>query len=312
MTDLQKQYLKMFRMIWKAMNDAYPTWENNNMIVMCMDELKNYIDEISKYKRITTPPKFQINKVARMHRKQLTHDAFVVKEALRLYYDYNNFEEEKNLFSFPVSHFVNLRNNDFYLLCREIADKANALISELAILKITQQQILNLRNNVDEYYEYLQKIEKLNETYKGATADVAVLINDCRLMLRDRLDRLMVIYGTGYEDEYRYYRNLRKIQHKGGPKNYYTVIVSGKITLAKLRTPLSGVKVIPETKGKSSISDEEGLFTVKLYKKDARALNFELDGYEPARYTFPEVIKEHKMAIGVQMKKIKELPPMGE
>jgi hypothetical protein len=293
----------MFIMVSDIMKKSYDMWKTNMKIGDCVNELDQYIERISKLLEITANPKSATTVGAKAKRARLKNDAFIIKEALRLYYDYNNMEEEMNLYSFKKSHFDRLRINDFYLLVFEISEKASALSEELEEFRISGQQISELGQEVDTYYKLIQTKEKLNETYKGATADTAALIDNCRLMLRNRLDRMMNIYSESNRTEYLWYTNVRKIHHKGGPKNYYTVIVNGKIYESKSRVPLNGASVVPETKGKSAVSDEKGKFVVKIYKKHAKLLNFALDGYEPAIYVFPDEVKEHKMTVSITMKK---------
>ena len=121
-------------------------------------------------------------------------------------------------------------------------------------------------------------------------------------MLRNRMDSIMGTYEDSQHEMYSIYRRSRKIIRTGGRRNYYSVIISGKITDSATKLPLAGVGITPETKGKPAVSDENGAYTVKMYKKDAKALNFSLEGYEPLRYGLPENVKEHKKKVDIKMK----------
>jgi len=237
-------------------------------------------------------------------RSNLTDKAFIIKEALSLYYNLNGMADEINLYSYKKSYLTRLRVSDFYVAVADISQKASALSAALLGIGVTQQQINELATDVDKYYNKIISREKLKENSKGVTASIPEIMRDCRLMLKLRFDRCMNMYANTQSAMVSNYFDCRRLVRSGGRRNYYSVIFSGLVKDKTSGDALQGVAITPETKGKPTVSDEQGKFTLKIYKKDAKALNFALDGYEPLKYMLPEKrIKEHKMQLVVEMQK---------
>jgi hypothetical protein len=301
---LQVIYVEMFESVAATMKEKMVIWQGEQKIVDCVDALAQYIHDIHKCSMEQLGNRPLIGAIAKNFREEMSAEANTIKIALSLYYGFNGMIEEQRMFSFPKSRFDTIRKNDFYLLTKDIADRANALTVELGGLHITPQMIASLTQNVNKYFLFLEQKEKCVELRRSATTGAKKLVNDCRLMLRNRLDLLMKAFYSGNHDFLMRYQISRKLIHKGGRRNYYTVIVSGKINDVKSRALLRGVQITPATKGKSAASDDKGRFSIKLYKKNAKTLAFTFEGYDDLIYSFPPIIKEHKMTLDVTMKKM--------
>ena len=181
MTRLQNAYMSMFHLIEISMNKYQLIWQNNSLVVDCMNELHQYREDLMSQAVAQGYGLKGITEDFRSIRLSLIDNGFIIKEALNIYYTMNAMTDEMKLYSFKKSYLVRLRTNDFYVVVADISQKASALAASLISLGVTQQQIDGLANDVNSYYDKIINREKLKEHRKGVTAGIPEIISDCRL-----------------------------------------------------------------------------------------------------------------------------------
>lgn len=306
MTRLQGEYLEMFVVVKSTLMKFQAVWQTNSIVSTNVASLQAFIDDINainpkradKKHRGGTRPTHTANDL----RGKLTSVGFRVKEALKIYYGINGMDNDERLFTYAKSKLVRMTKSDFYVAISGIIDRGTPLQAQLAPLGVTPQIIASLTQDAGKYYDLIFVKSTEAELQKGLTVTLADKINQCRLLLRNKMDSIIGTYEFSQPEMWSTYRILRRIWHVGGKRHYYSVIISGKVSDSATKSPLTAVSITPETKGKPAVSDDEGKFTVKMYKKDAKALLLKLDGYEDLRYELPAEVKEHKMRVDVKMK----------
>jgi len=299
---MQSVYSEMFETLEFGMKKYQSIWQNNSIMLGCMNDLHQYIADLNTLALAQNKPLQGVTLDFNALRSKITDNAFIIKEGLSIYYNLHAMMDEIQLYSFKKSHLVRLRKNDFYVTVTDISQKATPLSAALIGFGISQQQIDDLSTDLAKYYNKIIRREKMNQSNKTVTASIRETIRNCRLMLKNRMDTIMNSNEVAFPEMVQSYFMCRRLQHKGGKRNYYSVIFSGLVSDKSTNNPLPNVVVTPETKGKPTVTDQQGKFTLKIYKKNAKALNFTLDGYEPVKLLLPEKrIKEHKKKVDVEM-----------
>jgi len=309
MTDLQRFYFTMFKAVEAGLTKYQLVWQNNSIVSANVTLLRAYIQDINainlKRMYVTTG----ITKTANDLRTTLNSEVFRMKEALKIYYGINNLSDDERMFTYAKSKLVRMTKNDFYVAMMGIIDRATPLQAQLAPMGITPQKLTTLTQDAAKYYQLIFFKNDTFEQKKGYTATLAKKINDCRLMLRNKMDSIMGTFEMNEPEMCWWYKNSRRIIRTGGKRNYYTVIISGKITDSATKLPLAGVNITCETKGKPAVSDDMGKYTVKMYKKKAKAIVLKLEGYDDLRFALPAELKEHKMKVDLKMKPLSAIAP---
>ena len=113
-------------------------------------------------------------------------------------------------------------------------------------------------------------------------------VNETRLMLRNELDGLMLMYDSKEDQSFvGLYKNCRKKILRTGKHKHYTVLVKGRVMDAEAKSFLSEVTIEAGVKKKKVITDVEGYYKVRIYIKDASIITFTIDGYESLMLDIP-------------------------
>ena len=123
-------------------------------------------------------------------------------------------------------------------------------------------------------------------------------VNETRLMLRNELDGLMLMYDSKEDQSFvGLYKNCRKRILKTGKHKHYTVLVKGRVMDAEAKSFLNEVTIEAGFKKKKVITDAEGSYKVKIYKKDADTITFAKEGYESQTLNIPKPNKNHEASV---------------
>ncbi len=217
MKQIDTSYYKMFKLLSVIMKDNILIWQQNQLIVSCVNQLDANIKIISDASQELMNKPSYITLVKKRLRKSLNKLAFVIKEGLRLYYSINDMGEDMAMFSFPISRFKLMKDGDFYMEATHIVERAEALSNELIPIGVTPMKTAKLKENLQEFYNLPPQRDFLIKKRAKLVKLIPEKVNETRLMLRNELDGLMLMYDSKEDHSFvGLYKDCRKRVLKTG------------------------------------------------------------------------------------------------
>ncbi len=305
MRQIDLSYYSMFRMVNDLMKRNKLIWKDNQLIVDCVDELDTNIKLISKASLGLQNKPSKVTFEKKEIRLTSNKQAFVIKEGLRLYYTMNDMNEEKLMFTFPISRFTKMTDGNFYMEASHIVERAETLSSQLIPIGVTPIKTADLKANLLKFYNKPPEREFTAKTHAALVKLIPAKVKETRLMLRDVLDALLLMYDDDTNHFFvSLYKRTRHRDAKPGRHKYYTVLVKGNVKDVETKLALSDVAVEVGVKKKKVISGEDGFYKVRIYTKDADTITFTKEGYETLTVNIPKKQVKHEVVVNVGMKKV--------
>lgn len=274
MTDLQDINYNMLVDTYKTMLKYKTVWIDNQNIVVCVDKLGASIKLLKTYNSKKRKGTKDMTLTKTELRVVLTKEAFVIKQALVIYYQINNLTEEMELLSFSKSAMGRLTSDSLYLMCINILNQAIMFADMLVPIGISQAKIDKLATDIEEFGILKPQLELAKKKRSTLIKLIDTKIKESLFMLRKMLDISVSVYEEINAEFVASYKASRhKIQKPGKHKTYLVTII-GMVTDSITKQPLEGIMLIVGKKLKPCTTDIKGIYKIKLYKKDADFLKF--------------------------------------
>jgi hypothetical protein len=199
-----------------------------------------------------------------------------------------------------------MTDDSFYVEIKQISERADLLKTELLPFGITVEQLSELSSDLQEFFTIKPEREKLINNRAEHIKLIPEIVNENRLILRNIIDPLMLIYKEKQQSFYNEYKNARVRDKRPGRKNRYTIWVKGQLTDAITLLPLEDVTVVAGQKQKQTFTDKQGNYQIKIYKKDADTIHFSKEAYESLILAIPKEYEKNEVNLKVEMKKIEQ------
>jgi len=304
MNDLEEIYFKMFVSVEGTLLKFKLIWQGNQNITECYDSLVLTNKKLKKFSVSKLDNPKGLTKGKRVLRDTLTQEAFAIKQALVLYYQTVGMTEEIELIDLTLSDFKHLKEDVFINTVADISEQAVTLAVFLFPYGITQAMIDKLAADVVSFRKLIKQlklaIKKLSSLLKFTTTE----INNCRLMLRNRLDIAISIIKENNKDFVKNYFLARRRLKKPGKHRTYKVTISGKVIDSITKEALMNVKVDAGAKNILTTTDIKGCYEIKIFKKDANEIRFSLlEKYKEISAAIPKKFSKNKVEINVELAK---------
>ena len=302
MREYDDVYFRMFRVVRETMKDNKLIWESNPIITDCYNLLDSNIKLLENANGILLkrPTGITINK--KELRKELNLLAFLIKEALRLYYRINGMEEDMLLLTYPITKINKMLDDTFLVEAGSISKLSIELTSEITPFGITQIMIDKLKDGLVTISTLSPQRDKIWKKYATTVKQIPIIIKETRLMFKNILDPLISIYQFNSPEFYAKYILSRKRILKPGKHKHYTVTIVGKLLQTETSVVINDVIVVAGKKKKTTKSNTKGNYKIKIYKKDADTITFSHDDYETLILDIPTKIIKNQITLNVFLK----------
>jgi len=305
MKQIDTSYYKMFKLLSIIMNNNILIWQQNLLIVSCINQLNTNIKIISDASQELMNKPSYVTITKKDIRADSNKLAFIIKEGLRLYYSINDMSEDMAMFSFPISRFKLMKDGDFYMEATHIVERAETLSNELIPIGVTPVKTAKLKENLQEFYNLPPQRDYLIKKRAKLVKLIPEKVKETRLMLRNELDGLILMYDSKEDHSFvGLYKDCRKRILKTGKHKHYTVLVKGRAIDAETKAFLNEVTIEAGAKKKKIFTDAEGLYKVKIYKKDADTIIFTKEGYERLTLKIPKPNKNHEASVNASLSRL--------
>jgi len=307
MTDLQDINYNMLVDTYKTMLKYKAIWIDNQNIVVCVDKLgatikllKTYNSQKRKGTKDMTLTKTELRGI-------LTKEAFVIKQALVIYYQINNLTEEMELLSFSKSAMGRLTSDSFYLTCINIQKQAIMFADMLAPIGISQAKIDQLSTDIEAFGKLQPLLELAKKKRSTLIKLIDTKIKESLLMLRKMLDISVSVYEEMNAEFIASYKSSRHKVKKPGKHKTYQVTITGMVIDNITKQPLVGILLLAGKKLKTTTTDIKGIYEIKLYKKDADLIKFNgSELYFQKSIAIPEKSVKNVVTLNLELEEIKK------
>lgn len=301
MRKIDLTYYIMFELVNKIIQSNKVIWQSNPIITYHANQLATNINIISDARQITLNKPSNLTLEKKLLRTQLNQSVFLIKEALRLYYGLNNKTEEMQLLSYPISKLSRMTDSGFYFEASQLSFKAEAFTTEIAAIGITAAKIAKMKDDLQKFYQQIPKREYAEKNHAAMVKLIPEKINETRLMLRNVLDSLIMMYNDEHPEFVNSYKNFRQRNERPGRKKHYSVLIQGNVKDLANLIPLENVSIEAGEKQKQTKTDKNGNYKIRIYKKDANFIKFSIEGYDSITVEIPKEYEKHEVEINCEL-----------
>ena len=140
---------------------------------------------------------------------------------------------------FPVSRLMRLRDELTAPNCQNIHDKGTANLAALADYGITAQMLADLQDLIDRYSADTPKPRSAISSRKTTTANLAALFDQTDRILKERMDKIVVLFRSSQPVFVETYENARRIIDPATT----TTQLKGKVTDKSDSSPVKNATV---------------------------------------------------------------------
>ena len=302
MKKFELSYYRMFCLVELVLKQYKNIWETNQIISSYVNLLVNNISIISD-----SDPEFEGSAVVltaakKRTRSALEETAFMFKEYLRMHYTINHKDEEARLLDYPKSKLSRMTDDSFYYAIKHIGEHALQRKQEISVFGIETDKIQKFVVELEDWFKIKPNREKIAKSRSNHIKMISNKTKETNQLLKKILDPLMLIYKDTAPEFYKSYKVNRERKEIEGRKNRYTVWITGNVSNAGTKLPVSGVSIVAGKKQKQCLSDEKGFFCIKIYKKDADIIRFTKENYITQESAIPKKIIKNEIKIKAAMK----------
>ena len=302
MKKFELSYYRMFCLVELVLKQYKNIWETNQIISSYVNLLVNNISIISD-----SDPEFEGSAVVltaakKRTRSALEETAFMFKEYLRMHYTINHKDEEARLLDYPKSKLSRMTDDSFYYAIKHIGEHALQRKQEISVFGIETEKIINFGVELEDWFKIKPNREKIAKSRSNHIKMISNKTKETNQLLKKILDPLLMIYKDTAPEFYKSYKINRERKEIEGRKNRYTVWITGIVSEAGTKLPVSEVSIVAGKKQKQCLSDEKGFFSIKIYKKDADIIRFSKENYITQESAIPKKIVKNQIKIKAAMK----------
>lgn len=217
--------LSMYLAVQKVCDENSGIWSSITACATAVAELQSKVSEIVTVRQVqeSSPTGITLDKAAK--REAMVNAALFVKGAVQAYAtDTNNNE----LYESVQYNFTEL-SKKADTLCRDrallIYNKANGVIASLATYGVSPAMLTNLQTAITDFASIMATPRTARSSIKAATTALTALFAEADLIVKRKIDKLMVQFKATNESFYNTYLNARQIIDLGkGSKTIEVVL----------------------------------------------------------------------------------------
>ena len=301
MTDTQENKLNMFETVMTVLDNNSTVWNSIPPIV----EIKTKVDtNIYKIRELRQKQEkdftgITVNK-AEVQEKLIAATLKLIG-GLMAYSTVNNDHRLRNSINYTKSDLFLSRDNILYDKALLVYNIAQPLAAELSVYLIIEEDILAVDTLLKKYEQAIPEKRAATSETKAATEALKQTFRATSLLLKDKLDNLMLIFQAVNPDFYNAYTNSRIIIDLGRRHTGNKTIISGLIEKADTEIPINGAYVWIMEKGISFTTGPDGRFNLNIGEAGTFTLKAEKQGYKTHTEDPIAIEKGDEVIIDVEM-----------
>ena len=202
----------------------------------------------------------------------------------------------KESMRFTLSGLQKAKDDDLISNCRNIYEAANTNVVALADYGITPLMLTDFKNAVDDFEGLVPQPRTKRSERKTDTANLNAAVSEVKKFLKNRMDKLVVVFNDGNTEFVQNYDNARIVVD---PKTDHTKI--GAFVTDKDGNPIAGAEVKLVELGISGVTNKKGFLKIVAIKHGTYTVQCKADGYNDVELTEVVVKQGQNTKVEIEM-----------
>ncbi len=271
----QNAKLKMYRATEKHCDDNTEITKNMPAFVAAVNKFKAIISEITATTQKTSSVLKGITTDKNAARVSLATKASAAGGMIFAFASVSANNTLKQEVNFSVSKLLNSGEESFISRCQNIHDKGFENIAVLPDYGITNQTLSDLQSEIDEYIAKSPKSRTAKSNRKTMNANLTVLFKQADTVLKEQIDKLILVFRAEHPDFVKTYEANRIIIDAAST----TTQLKGKVTNQADGTPVKGATVNVVGANLTVLTDAKGEYLVKPIAVGKYTIKFSAAGF---------------------------------
>lgn len=280
MTDTQENKLSMFEATNAVMDANSAIWTPVDAVSDISIKVKSIITDIQDLRQIQELDTKGITVNKTVVRDELITATLKLINGISAYASITENYTLLGEVKYTPSQLKTARDTIFYDIAVLIQSKAAPLETELAKYLIKTDDITGQQALISQYTEALPEKRVAVVTSKTSTTDLKIKFKEMDVLLKEKLDRLILIFEATNPDFVKQYFNARIIIDLGKRHTTNKTIISGLVTDFETEKPIDEAHVWIVETGQSFNTGSDGHFTFTLEKAGDYILKTEKATYQ--------------------------------
>jgi hypothetical protein len=282
MTDVQRDKFLMYSVVKEVVNteEHRAIWSGDAFFAELMDELTGLMDEIQAAGTVQETDNTGTAKEKQAIRAELIGASMKVAYGGAAHAVITNNVELLNAIDSRKRDLVRARDIELADMAGVIYGIAFPLRNELTARYVTAEDIERVRVLKERFEDNMAAPRVTIVEKKGATDTLKQKFRAVDVLLREKIDLVVQIYGDEYEGFVIQYFGARKMVRTG--LRHTGAWVKGRVVVAGTDTGVAGARVTMPEKKRERVTDEGGYFKFLLKKRCKVSLVVEAEGFKRA------------------------------
>lgn len=301
MTDNQENKLTMYEAVDTVLDKNSTIWSSLTTVTDTSIKLKAIIVEIRNLRQVQELDSKGITVNKADVREQLTGATLKLIRAIAAYASLNNNHKLLGEVNYTPSTLNKSRDNIFYDIAVLIQSKAKQYELELADFLIKPEDITGQQSLINRYILAVPEKRAAVVVSKTSTADLKLKIREMDILLKENLDRLILLFETDNADFVQQYFSARIIIDLGHRTTTKKTIISGLVTDFESEKPIEGAHVWILETGQSFNTGSDGHFEINIENPGDYVLKVEKAGYKTYTSDQVHIEKAHEITLDIDL-----------
>lgn len=211
MTSQQLDTLNMYYAVQDLCNQYSAIWQANKPFKTVYEQFTAKLPLIAQYRDTQSLNTKGITETKVQKREDLIEKAYFVANRLQSYALQSQNAELLSAINYNQTEFIRYRDSNLTSVCNTVLEKAQANLANLTDYSVNADTLLELQNAIQSYIEQLPKPRTSQASSKTATDNLTQLFLDTSALLRERLDRDIIVFQKSHPDFYTQYKSARRV-----------------------------------------------------------------------------------------------------
>lgn len=222
----QENKLSMYLVVQQVCAENNSVWNGVAACVTAIAELETKVNAIVSARQIQENDTKGISEDKINRREKMITKSMFVKGAVQAFAtDTSNNELYKNV-DYSVTEIKKVPDTIARDRALLIYNKANAIAASLSGYGITAAVLTGLQNSINDFTGIMASPRTAKSTSKAATLEISELFNEADVIVKKKLDKLMLQFKESNEAFYNIYLNAREIIDLGKGSKTIEVILN--------------------------------------------------------------------------------------
>lgn len=284
MNKKQEAKLNMYRATQSVCNENAPVFSGNAAFTAAFEEFETKIENIISTEQQNAVVITGIAADKNISKEVLCEKAAEIASVIYAYASTVGNNTLKNEVDFPYSKLIRLRDELTAPNCQNIHDKGEENLAALADYGITAQMLADLQEFINRYSADTPKPRSAISNRKTTTANLAALFEQTDQILKERMDKIVVVFRSANPAFVETYENARRIVDPATTTTQLKGKVTDKTTSDPIKTAtVTAVRTENGSNGETftAATDANGDYQIKPITHGKYTITITADGYAP-------------------------------